>query len=77
MKKLLVQRLHIPRGDRTVKSQRERITQYNDPDQERLWMNFKSIVQKTMAEIIDFSERKHQDWFNDANGKIQQLPDAK
>ena len=31
----------------------------------------KTILQETMAEAVDLSTRKHQDWFDEADEEIQ------
>ena len=37
------------------------------------WRQMKTILQETAAEVVGLSTRKHQDWFDEAEKKIQEL----
>ena len=37
----------------------------------------KTILQETTAEVVGLSTRKHQDWFDEADKEIQELPEKK
>ena len=37
----------------------------------------KTILQETMAEVVDLSTRKHQDWFDEAGKEIKELLEKK
>ena len=44
---------------------------------EEQWKQMKTILQETTAEVVDLSTRKHQDWFDEADKDIQELPETK
>ncbi|WP_435350961.1 hypothetical protein, partial [Klebsiella pneumoniae] len=37
------------------------------------WLTFKTLVQSTAEEILGFTTRRHQDWFDDNNKTIHDL----
>ena len=41
------------------------------------WKQMKTILQETMAEVVDLSTRKHQDWFDEAGKEIKELLEKK
>ena len=41
------------------------------------WKHVKIILQETKAEVTGYSTRKHQDWFDEADKEIQELPEKK
>ena len=44
---------------------------------EEKWKQMKTIKQETTAEVVGLSTRNHQDWFDEADKKIQELLEKK
>ena len=74
MKKLQVRKLHDPRVKNNLQVMlEERLHCVTAAEPEEQWKQMKTILHKTMAEIVDLSTRKHQDWFDEADEEIQEL----
>ena len=46
-----------------------------EPEEQR--KQLKIILRETIAEVVTLSTRKHQDWFDEADRKIQELLNKK
>ena len=55
----------------------ERLHCLTAAEPEEQWKQMKTIQQETMAEDVGLSTRKHQDWFDKADKKIQELLEKK
>ena len=51
----------------------ERLYCVTAAEPEEQWKRTKTILQETTAEVVGLLTRKHQDWFDDADAKIQEL----
>ena len=47
------------------------------PDPELVWENLKTVLHDTTAEVVGFSTRKNQDWFDESDADIQVLLEKK
>ena len=46
-------------------------------ESEEQWKQMKTMLQGTMAEVVGLSTRKHPDWFDEVDKKIQELLEKK
>ena len=44
---------------------------------EEQWKQMKTILQEIPADFVGLSTRQHQDWFDEADNKIQELLEKK
>ena len=51
----------------------ERLHCVTAAEPEEQWRQMKTILQETTAETVGLPTRKHQDWFDEADMKIQEL----
>ena len=74
--KLQVHKLRDPRVKNQVMLE-ERLQCVTAAEPGEQWKQMKTILQETMADNVGLSTRKHQDWFDEANKEIQELPEKK
>ena len=55
----------------------ERLHRVTAAEPEEQWKQMKTMLQQTTAEVVGLSTRKHQDWFDEADNKIQELLEKK
>ena len=55
----------------------ERLCFVTAAEPEEQWKQMKTILQETTAEVVGLSTRKHQEWFDEADKEIQELPEKK
>ena len=75
-RRLNVQKLRCPLHQKTYQAKlAERLDRVADPDTDidQHWMQLKTVLQETTAEVAGFSSRKHKDWFDESDTEIQEL----
>ena len=77
-KKLQVHKLRDPRVKNSLQVMlEERLHCVTAVEPEEQWKQMNTILQKTTAEILGLSTRKHQDCFEEAEKEIQELLEKK
>ena len=77
-KKLQVHKVHDPRVENNLQVMlEERLHCATTAEPGEQWKQMKTILQETMAEAVDLSTRKHQDWFDEAGKEIKELLEKK
>ena len=74
--KLQVYKLRDPRVKSNLQVM-ERLHCVTAAEPEELWKQMKTVLQETTTEVAGLSTKKHQDWFDEADEKIQELPEKK
>ena len=79
-RRLNIQKLRCPLHQKTYQAKlTERLDRVADPDTDidQHWTQLKTVLQKTTAEVVGFSSRKHKDWFDESDTEIQELLEMK
>ena len=72
-KKLQVHKLRDPRVRNNLQVMfEERLHCVTAAELEEQWKQMKTMLQETTAEVVGLSTRKHQDWFDKADKKVQE-----
>ena len=78
MKKLRAHKFNDPRVKNNLQVMlEESLHCVTAAEPEEQCKQMKTILQKTMAEVVGLSTRKHQDWFDEADKEIQELLEKK